>query len=106
MFGIFSMPTEGHICEDMATETEISCFTMDISGDAGECCEMDHAQNEKKKCDDTCGSSLCHYPTVNTAVSLPLSSKLVISANKLNSSYSEAYVSSVFLSIWVPPKIS
>lgn len=111
LIGIIQTPTDTYACGSKSNETELSNIKSDkASLQKNDCCGNEKGQCGKhgKDCDGKCGNPDCHCPTNCTNFTIPFFAqisqvKLILS--KPNFYYQETYYSSVFLSIWLPPKI-
>lgn len=109
MLGFFLIPTEGYACGTRTVKTEKTCHENGSSGKIKNYCKNNHGQNDKDDCSRQCENTMCHCPTMNVAAPLTFPIQLkrhLLYLEKLNPPYTETYLSSVFLSIWIPPKIS
>lgn len=110
MLGFFLTPTLTYACGKSAEKTEKSCCKNETSKSEKKDCCKSHSQNDKN--DDGCGGKCknpsCHCPTTPPTIALPFVSKEkqnILFIEKQNIPYTETYISSGFLSIWLPPKI-
>jgi hypothetical protein len=109
--GLFLTPAQSYACGAESAKTKITCNKKsDSEVEKESCCNTEKKQcdNHGKNCDGECGNTDCHCPTSCTNCIIPIFAqfplkKLILSKPKF--SYQEAFYSSGFLSIWLPPKI-
>lgn len=115
VFGFLMKPAEGHAHDTHTSKAEMSCCDQLKSAEHTEhsdgCCENHQAHNHEHDgdCDGECEHSGCYCPVVTSVVPMVLvseNSSVSSDMDQFNLSYTEAFIPSVFISIWVPPKIS
>lgn len=112
LIGFFLTPTDTYACGSKSKNTENTCAKQtDTEKEKDDCCDTEKGQCGKhgKDCDGKCGNSNCHCPTSCINFTIPFfaqlsQTKIILSKPKFY--YQEAYYSSGFRSIWLPPKIS
>lgn len=113
MLGFFAIPTLAYACGNSSTKTEKSCCKKGKADKSNkkDCCKNHKSKNNKN--DDSCGGkckhSSCSCTTFHFVMSLPFYNETktcFIESEKLKFYPNEAYLSSGFFSIWLPPKIS
>ncbi|MEC3875205.1 hypothetical protein [Chryseobacterium salviniae] len=113
--GFFLIPTQSYACSKKSTRTEQAS------------CEKEHSKKSEhkssckdkscKKCKDghdcggNCKHSSCRCGASTTSLNLPIvielkAKNLFAAAKKQKFGFKQAYYSSGFFSIWLPPKIS
>ncbi|MBX9448593.1 MAG: hypothetical protein KL787_02240 [Taibaiella sp.] len=112
--GFFLMPNQSYACSKKSTQTEQSSCSKEKSkksehkkGCKGKSCKKCKSDN----CGGGCSHSSCRCGASITSLSLPviieLKAKNQFAASKKQKfGFKEAYYSSGFFSIWLPPKIS
>ena len=110
--GFFLTPVESYACSTKSENTEtFSRIQLDSTIEKKDCCGKETTQCGKqgKDCEENCDNSDCHCPTSSSNFTIPFFAQLlqtkVILSKKLKFYFQEAYYSSGFLSIWLPPKI-
>lgn len=111
LIGFFLTPVQSYACGTESEKIETSCDKQSDS-DVGKenCCDTEKVLcgAHGKDCDGKCGDSNCHCPSSSISFTIPFfaqlsQTKIIVSKPKFY--YQEAYYSSGFLSIWLPPKI-
>jgi hypothetical protein len=118
ILGFASSPIEAFAC---GNDAETACCSSNsseskdlcsVSGEKKSCCaESDDSKEGENTCDNSCNNNSCHCPNGNINIHSPFieSDQLDINAienNKQDFYPIQIHVSSGFLSIWCPPKIS
>ncbi|RKD16335.1 hypothetical protein BCY91_05555 [Pelobium manganitolerans] len=112
--GFFLMPNQSYACSKKSTQTEQSSCSKDKSKKSkhssckGKSCKK---RKDSNGCGGNCKHSSCRCAASTTSLSLPLviefKAKNPLAAGKKKKfGFKEAYYSSGFFSIWLPPKIS
>jgi hypothetical protein len=109
--GFFLTPMQSYACGTDSEKIETSCDKQsDSDVEKEHCCNTEKGQcgEHRKDCDGNCGNPDCHCPASCTNFTIPFfaqlsQTKIIVSKPKFY--YQEAYYSSGFLSIWLPPKI-
>ncbi len=121
VFGVLFMPPQVLACENRSGNSEMACCKKNKVSDIHkkDCCAKKHGvkkhgaqnpkNNSKKDCDG-CDQNSCSCAPSSLSFTLPtlfyLENKTFNSSKVTEkSSYTETYVSSGFLSIWLPPKL-
>src|SRR5699024_9905768 len=107
-FGFLLLPSLSYACNQTADQAAHSCRANENSHSADDSCCV--SQQSQRHHDDGCGSdcshSACHCVSCSVVVpALSADSNLFPVAEKQLSFRNELFLSSEFLSIWVPPKI-
>jgi hypothetical protein len=111
VFGFSLAPNIIFSCGTESEKIETSCDKQsDSEIEKNDCCGKENGLCGKhgKDCDGNCGNPDCHCPTNCTSFTIPFFAPLSqakIILRKPKYYYQEAYYSSGFLSIWLPPKI-
>lgn len=108
--GFFLTPSETYACSKKSDPIEQSCSKdIDSKSEKKHCCNKEGSANsDDDGCNGKCGNPACHCPTNFTSFTVPFFAQLSqvkVMLSKSNYYYQEAYYSSGFLSIWLPPKI-
>lgn len=109
--GFLLTPTDTYACGAKSEKTENTCSKQsDTEKENKDCCNTgtEHCDKHGKHCEGKCGNPDCHCPTICTNFTVSafaqfLMTKVILS--KLKFFYQEAFYSSGFTSIWLPPKI-
>ncbi len=112
--GFLLMSKQGYACSKKTNTIEkVICSKQSLNKtENNNCCQIGSCQKNKyhSNCKGVCGHSSCKCSTTISSSSLLIAFELVlgqhfieIEENKFG--YSQAYYSSGFLSIWLPPKI-
>lgn len=109
---LFLTPVQSYACGTISEKMETSCCSKQSYSEIekSDCCDTEKGQCGKhgKDCDGKCGNSNCHCPTSCKIFTIPFFAQLSqtkIIVSKPTFYYQEAYYSSGFISIWLPPKI-
>ena len=114
IIGFFSTPTLTYACGTKTDKTERFCCKKNKSGkiERKDCCKNHKSKNSKNKdgCGGKCNHPSCRYLGVHFAFNLhfptELKTKTCFSkSKKVKFYFQEAYCSSGFLYVWLPPKI-
>lgn len=120
-FGVFITPSKTFACENMKGDASTACCKKSevVNAHKKDCCAKKQGvkkhctQNPKdnsKKDSDDCDQNSCSCAPTSLSFTLPATFYLenkAFNPSKVTekSSYTETYVSSGFLSIWLPPKL-
>ncbi len=121
VFGVLVTPSHILACEKRGSNSELACCKKSKVSDTNkkDCCANKQGvkkhctQNPKdnsKKDSDDCDQNSCSCAPTSLSFTLPSTFYLenkAFNPSKVTekSSYTETYVSSGFLSIWLPPKL-
>ncbi|WP_081625037.1 MULTISPECIES: hypothetical protein [Rhodonellum] len=109
--GLFLKPVESYACSSKSENTEITSDKQSASETEKKDCsskEKGPCGKHGKDCDGKCGNPACHCPTHCKSFLGTLFAPLLIVKTTLSKPdffYREAYYTSGFLAIWLPPKI-
>lgn len=111
LIGFFLTPIQSYACGTESEKVETFCEKQLDSGvEKGNSCDTEKGQCDEhgKDCGGNCGKSDCHCPSNSTNFTIPFfaqlgPTKIILSKPKFY--YQEAYYSTGFRSIWLPPKI-
>ncbi len=124
LIGFFIQPIQAYACGTHSVKTEKSCCAtskdnVQDNSQEKQCCQKHTStkNDTEKECDNTCNSNSCHCSTSCQSIGFlsivevkiiffvknPFSD-LDIEKEKIN--YNENFLSSGFLSLWLPPKIA
>jgi|SRR5699024_2374593 len=108
LFGFLLMPTLIYACNESEQDMTVSCCDHQSGhSNSDDCCENHQSDHKDKGCDSGCSHSGCHCVYCNVVVpALTVDTNPLPVAIKQLTFGSEVFLSSQFLSIWVPPKIS
>ncbi len=105
----FFLPTSIYACE---TKTEKSCCKKEKTSktEKDDCCNSKHSKDKDNSCGGKCGYSNCTTSTVTfnliSFYEIEFKNKnFDFSSEKSKFYHSEAFISSGFTSVWLPPKI-
>lgn len=114
-FICFAIPSSGFACETKSNTSSTSCCNEKKSNNVVKknCCTKKYAKPEKNNggCDGKCNNKSCNCSTVQFVFCLLCSNEIMskpyfVEYKKAKAYYKENYHSSVFYSIWTPPKIA
>ena len=122
--GIFFMPMRVFACGNRTTKMEHDCckkekFSLRVKKMSDCCskkisthstCAKNNENKENKDCDGNCKRNCCPCAPSHFSFTVPsliewASNNIYIQTKEQNTSYTESYISSGFLSIWLPPKL-
>ncbi len=93
---------------DRVAKEQSSCKHIDKDSEKKSCCDTNSEDDDE--CNGSCSSAMCHCPsTVNTTVAIDkyqLQNTVITTLLNTNNAYNEHSPKAVYLSIWLPPKIS
>ena len=100
----FMMPSQSYACSKNSTKTEQSFCSKEKSK------KSEHKKGFKSKSCKKCKSDKCRCGALTTSLNVPTVIELktknhLAAAKKQKFGFKEAYYSSGFFSIWLPPKI-
>lgn len=108
LFGFLLIPTLTFACGQTEHKTEKSCCENENSySNKDNCCKDRHShhQSHDEGCGSNCNHSACHCVHCNIIPCIPTVVSTIFFAEKQLSIRNKTFLSSEFLSIWVPPKI-
>ncbi len=114
-FGFILTPQGSYGCETKSCKSEKTCCakSKSTSKDKKFCCQNinKNKKNETGGCGGTCGHRSCSCPTTQITFIIPFNTIIKDKFNLFNYKsqpfvHKEIQLSSGFLSIWLPPKIS
>lgn len=111
MLGSYLTPTLSYACEKATETIEISCCKKEnAQADTKDCCKQSSSSKgtSDDDCSGKCGNASCHCPGAKITIALPFifgQKSTPTFVEKQSIHYTETYVSSLFRSIWQPPKI-
>ena len=111
LLGFFLIPTQTFACGQSTEKIEKSCCEKETSkSDDKDCCkENSHKDASDDGCEGKCKDASCHCPSISISIALPFLSDWknpTFFGKKHTILYLDTYISSGYLSIWLPPKIS
>jgi len=113
--GFFMMPSQSFACSKHSAKTEQKSCHKEKSKDNKEkdCCKTKSCKKSKKEnghCSGNCNDKSCNstsYSSMGLPIFLEIKTKSYFAdAKKQKFGFKEAYYSSGYSSIWLPPKIS
>lgn len=113
--GFVLMPGISYACAKKSTKAEQVYCSKDPSKktEQKECCKTKTCKKDKNQddCGGKCKHSSCSCSTSSSSLSLPVlidlkTKDLFAETKKLKFGFTQAYYSSGYFSIWLPPKIS
>lgn len=106
--GFFLMPTFAYACGQSEHKVESACCQNENSHSNNDtCCSNHHSnhQGQDNGCGSTCNHSGCHCVHCNVIPCAAMVTGSVSYVKKQLTFRNKVFLSSEFLSIWIPPKI-
>jgi hypothetical protein len=105
------IPSISNACESHKENVEVTSISnLSKSEDKKDCCDSKSNHDSTKECEDNCCGNTCNCASscYNPVVTFPqdiFQNKLIPTFKTIQYFHQETYISGVFFSIWLPPKI-